>query len=95
MKVSCYAGYRGEETPRRFTLEAEDGGSREIDVVAVEERWREPHWRAFRVRGDDGKSYLLRQELDSGRWDLGRRPSAQTSGSAGRRIVAAVDNKQQ
>jgi hypothetical protein len=26
VKVDCYAGYRGEETPRRFDLE--DGASR-------------------------------------------------------------------
>lgn len=72
MKVSCYAGYRGEETPRRFTLEAGGPGSgpREIEVVDVEERWREPRWRAFRVRGDDGRTYELRQDVESGRWEV-------------------------
>jgi len=69
--VSCYAGYRGEETPRRFTVETDEPGSahREIEVVAVERRWREPRWRAFRVRGDDGRSYELRLEVESGRWE--------------------------
>lgn len=72
MKVSCYAGYRGEETPRRFTLETGEtcAGPRDVQVVAVEERWREPRWRAFRIRCDDGRSYELRQDVESGRWEL-------------------------
>lgn len=72
MKVSCYAGYRGEETPRRFTLETGGPGSgrREVEVVAVEARWREPGWRAFRVCGDDDRTYELRQDVESGRWEL-------------------------
>jgi hypothetical protein len=65
IEVECYAGYRGEETPRRFTL-----GGREVQVVAVVERWREPRWRVFRVRGDDGREYRLRQAIGSGRWEL-------------------------
>lgn len=68
MTVSCYAGYQGEETPRSFTVE--DGGARRIAVTEVEARWREPGWRAFRVRGDDGRCYLLRQEVASGDWEV-------------------------
>jgi hypothetical protein len=63
--VERYAGYRGEETPRRFTL-----GGRKVQVVAVVERWREPRWRGFRVRGDDGRENRLRQAVGSGRWEL-------------------------
>jgi hypothetical protein len=65
LEVECYAGYRGEETPRRFTLD-----DRTVEVVAVVERWREPHRRGFRVRGDDGRAYRLRQAADTGRWEL-------------------------
>ena len=63
--VECSAGYRGDETPRRLTLVG-----REIEVVTVEGRWREPDWRIFRVRGDDGAVYRLRQAVDTGRWEL-------------------------
>lgn len=63
--VECYAGSRGDETPRRFFV-----GDREVEVVAVEGRWREPRWRIFRVRGDDGAVYRLRQAVDTGRWEL-------------------------
>ena len=65
VEVECYAGYRGEETPRRFTL-----AGRRVGVVAVEARSREPRWRVFRVRGDDGREHRLRQAVDSGQWEL-------------------------
>jgi len=34
VKVDCYAGYRGEETPRRFEI-----GGRRVRVVEVIDRW--------------------------------------------------------
>lgn len=63
--VECYAGYRGEETPRRLTL-----AGRTIEVVEVIERRREPGRRGFRVRGDDGRTYGLRQDMKSGAWEV-------------------------
>ena len=38
--VDCYAGSRGEETPRRFRL-----GDQLIEIEAVVERWRTPDHR--------------------------------------------------
>ncbi len=49
--VECYAGFRGDETPRRFFV-----NDREVEVVAVEGRWREPRRRIFRVGGTTGSS---------------------------------------
>ena len=43
--VECYAGYRGEETPRRFRL-----GERQVDIVDVVNRWRTPEHRYFKVK---------------------------------------------
>ena len=37
LKVECYAGYRGEETPRRIWL-----GEKKIEVVRVIDRWLAP-----------------------------------------------------
>lgn len=65
LEVSCYAGHRGDEQPRRFRR-----GERWIEVEAVDDAWLEPGARCFRVRGDDGASYLLRHEPASGCWCL-------------------------
>jgi hypothetical protein len=63
LRVECYAGYRGEETPRRFYL-----GTRAVEVAEVVDRWIAPDHRYFKVRGSDGGVYILRET--SGRWDL-------------------------
>lgn len=65
VRVECYAGHRGEETPRRFFL-----GERKIEVVAVLDRWLAPDHRYFKVRGDDGCCYILRHDPTVGTWEL-------------------------
>ena len=63
--VECYAGYRAEETPRRFFID-----ERVIDIIEVLERGLTPEYREFKVRGDDGVVYLLRQDLLRENWAL-------------------------
>ncbi len=58
--VDCYAGYRGEETPRRVTR-----GDQLPEILTVVERWRTPDHRYFRVRTAD-ETYTLRQDVTSG-----------------------------
>lgn len=65
IRVECYAGHRGEETPRRFYL-----GERAVEVSEVLDRWLSPDHRYFKVRGSDGGEYLLRHDADSGEWEL-------------------------
>lgn len=65
LRVECYAGYRGEQTPRRFTL-----GTRRVEVVEVLDGWLAPDHRYFKLRGDDGACYVLRHEVTSGEWEL-------------------------
>ncbi len=65
LRVDCYAGYRGEETPRRFVL-----GDRLVEVTAVLDRWLAPDHRYFKVRGDDGDLYILRHDTRGGEWEL-------------------------
>ena len=65
IRVECHAGYRGEETPRRFHL---DG--RTIEVAEVLARWTEPDARLFRVRGGDGRVYVLRLDERKQRWEI-------------------------
>jgi hypothetical protein len=63
--VECYAGYRGEETPRRFTL-----AGTTIDIAEVVDRWLAPDHRYFKVRDAKGDVYILRHDIASGQWDL-------------------------
>jgi hypothetical protein len=65
LAVECYAGYRGEETPRRFSI-----GEQWIQVARVIDRWMTPDYRCFRLAGDDGRVYVLGQNVDSGTWEL-------------------------
>jgi hypothetical protein len=65
LRVECYAGYRGEESPCRFFLK-----SREIRVVEIIDRWLAPDHRYFKVRGDDGAIYIIRHDVAAGQWEL-------------------------
>lgn len=65
VRVECYSGHRGEETPRRFFLR-----QRQVDVDEVIDRWLAPDHRYFKVRGDDGAVYILRHDEPSGRWEM-------------------------
>ena len=65
VRVDCYAGYKGEETPRRFYL-----GERVVEIVEVLDRWLAPDHAYFKVRGDDGGTYNLRHDVGSRRWEL-------------------------
>lgn len=77
--VECYAGYRGEETPRRLCI-----GGRQNDVLEVIDRWLSPDHRYFKVRGNDGGIYIIRHDVASGAWELrlfdsGRHPETRLS----------------
>ncbi len=65
VRVECYAGYRGEETPRCFFLE-----KRRIEVREVLDRWLAPDHRYFKLRGADGAVYILRYDEAAGYWEL-------------------------
>ncbi len=63
--VDCYAGSRGDETPRRFTLE-----NQLVEIRTVVDQWRTPDHRYFKVRTDESERYTLRQDVTSGVWEL-------------------------
>jgi hypothetical protein len=65
IKVECYAGYRGEETPTRFFL-----GERAIQVEEVLDRWLDPNHRYFKLRGDDGGIYILCHDPKADSWEM-------------------------
>jgi hypothetical protein len=65
IRVHCYAGHRGEETPRRLTM-----GSRHIDVAVLQDRWLAPDHRYFKIIGDDGGLYIIRHDPHRDIWQL-------------------------
>jgi hypothetical protein len=65
IRVECYAGYRGEEAPKCFFL-----GERGIGVEEVLDRWLDPEYRYFKVRGDDGGVYILRHDMSTAVWEM-------------------------
>ena len=67
VRVECYAGYRGAESPRRFHL-----AGRTVEVTEILDRWREPERSGFTVRGDDGAIYRLRHDEHDDVWRVDR-----------------------
>ena len=65
IRVDCYAGHRGEETPRRLIF---DG--RAVEVAEVMDQWLAPDHRYFKLRGGDGATYIVRHDTASGAWEL-------------------------
>ena len=64
-RVECYAGYRGDEEPRRCLI-----GEREIYIDEIIDRWLDPAYRYFKIRGDDNGIYILRHDTKGDSWEL-------------------------
>jgi hypothetical protein len=65
VSVECYAGYRGEQTPRTLIL-----GDHRIVIAEVVDAWLAPDYRYFKLRGADGSTYLVRHDEQSDIWEL-------------------------
>ena len=63
--VECYAGHRGEQTPRTLIL-----GDGRIDVAEVVDAWLAPEYRYFKLLGADGSTYLVRHDERTNTWEL-------------------------
>ena len=75
IRVKCYAGTKTDEAPRQFIL-----GTQTIQAAEVLDRWHQveskPEWpRAdyFKVQGADQHEHLLKHDLESDQWFLGRK----------------------
>ena len=64
--VECYAGHRGEQTPRTLIL----GDDRRIAVAEVVDAWLAPDYRYFKLRAANGDTYLVRHDERSDSWEL-------------------------
>lgn len=65
VQVECYAGHRGEETPRRVWF-----GDRTIDVAAILDQWLGPEHRYFKFADPAGDVYIVRNDEMRGTWEL-------------------------
>ena len=65
LKVECDVTDRGEEAPQRLHL-----GQRQVEVRETLDRWLDPAYRYFKLRGDDDGIYILRHDLATGHWEL-------------------------
>jgi hypothetical protein len=63
--VECYAGHRGEQTPRAITI-----GDRRIDVADVIDAWLAPDHRYFKLTDREGDLWIVRHDVASDRWEL-------------------------
>ncbi len=67
VRVECYAGYKADERPLRFTI-----GEHRYEISQVLDQWHGTDATYFRVQADDGNLYVLRHS-DTGqedRWTL-------------------------
>jgi hypothetical protein len=65
IKVECYAGYRGEETPRRFCI-----GGHDQNVAEIIDRWLAPDHRYFKLKTDDHSIWIIRHDTLQQSWEL-------------------------
>jgi len=65
IRVECYSGYKGEETPRQLII-----GEQVIEVINVLDQWLAPDHRYFKVEGADGSIYIVRHDMISLQWEL-------------------------
>lgn len=82
IQVECFAGYRGEEEPRAFTL-----GETRIGVLEILDRWMSPDQRYFKVEADDGRTLVLRHDTASGEWELAAMVGRQRPAQPGARTL--------
>jgi hypothetical protein len=54
-----------EQVPRRLWLE-----DRVVEIAEVLDKWLGSDHRYFKVRGDDGDTYILRHDLAADQWEM-------------------------
>ncbi len=78
--VECYAGYKADQRPVRFTL-----GGKTLEVEEVEDQWYSPSATYFRLRAADGNRYILKHDESAERWTLDAFRSIRLDGRSGDR----------
>ena len=76
IRVECYSGSKADERPIKFWL-AEDP----LFIESIEDQWYGPDTAYFRVRADDGNTYVLGHHEKKDEWTLESFRSQQSSGT--------------
>ena len=63
--VKCYSGYRVDEKPQSIRFD-----STEVQVAQIVDQWLDPDHRYFKFIGEDGATYIIRQDMNSMEWVL-------------------------
>jgi hypothetical protein len=69
ISVQSYSGYKADERPIKFWV-----SERPLFVESIEEQWRGTDSVYFRIRADDGKTYVLRHSETADEWTLEKSP---------------------
>lgn len=65
INVETYSGYKADEYPKKFWL-----GEKQLEIMDIEDRWYSPESSYFKVFADDGKTYILKQNLKDSSWEI-------------------------
>ncbi len=65
IRVWCHSSHRGDQEPIALSL----GGER-LEVVELLDAWQGPDHRYFKVRVARGAVFIVRNDLDTGAWEL-------------------------
>jgi hypothetical protein len=68
LHVQCYAGYKADERPRRFTPQAPQ--ARTYEVKEIVDQWFGIGYMCFKVRADDNNLYVLKHQEEDDVWTL-------------------------
>lgn len=87
IRVECYAGYRADQRPVRFTL-----AGRSFEVREVEDQWYAPGAVYFRVVAEDDHRYVLRHDEAQDLWTLEAFRSVQSQSPSDSTPPSSVEN---
>jgi hypothetical protein len=65
LTVEAYSGYKADERPVAFCL-----GGRRVAVREILDRWYGEDHAYFKLTGEDGTVYIIRQDRSSDTWEL-------------------------
>lgn len=66
-QVETYSGARLHERPKRFLWQGNW-----LEVREIVASWQTPDYLSFKVKAEDGRTYLLRWHRQWDAWDLSR-----------------------
>jgi hypothetical protein len=72
IKVECHSGFKADEYPKCFYW-----NNKRFEITEILDRWYQgetnPEWPVsdyFKVDTNDGRQYIIKHELKTGRWHL-------------------------